>query len=124
MTRSKMLDQLLLLLAAIAVIIGMLWLIDFMEKRAVSESIGFFVLANLLVLFGITWSGVVWFRRTPRLWMFRGAWIVVHAAIALVWAYLGRRVELGVLILALKPFVHYKIGMRRLRRLNDWRANA
>jgi hypothetical protein len=114
MAKNKTLDQLLLLFSAVLFIVGLLWLIGFLENRRVPESTGFFLVANLIVLLGLTWNGVAWFSRTPRFWVFQMSWILVHTVVAVAWAYSGYWVELCVLALPLECYLHYRVGKSRV----------
>ena len=116
MSRNKALDQLLLLAAAVALIAGIFWLIDFMEGRGASERMGFFILTCVLVAFITTWNGVAWFRRTPRFWLFHTVWIVLHTVISITWAYSGKWVELCVVTAPLESYLYYRLGKYRLQR--------
>jgi len=113
MSRSKNLDQLLLFLAALAVISVLFLLIELMDRRGVSERIGFFVILSISLAFILTWYAVVSFRRTPGFWRFYIIWMIAHAAIAVAWAYSGYWIELCVLILPLEAYAYVKIAKYR-----------
>lgn len=114
MAKNKTLDQLFLLFSAVLFIVGLLWLIGFLENRRVPERTGFFLVANLIVLLGLTWNGVAWFGRAPRFWVFQMSWILVHVVVAVAWAYSGYWVELCVVALPLECYIHYRVGKSRL----------
>jgi hypothetical protein len=116
MARNKIVDQLLLLISAVVFICGMLWIINFMQGRSVPERMGFFILMNVIVGFILIWNGVLWFRRTPRFWIFQTLWVALHAAIAFAWASSGWWVELCVLVLPLECYLNFKIAQSLLRR--------
>jgi hypothetical protein len=125
MPRNKNLDQLFLLIAALAVISGLFWLINFMDRRGVSERMGFFVILSISVAFILTWYAVVSFRRTPGFWRFYIIWMIAHAAIAVAWAYSGYWIELCVLVLPLEAYAYVKIAKyRALKSYSDMRLPA
>lgn len=117
MPRSKNLDQLFMLLAALSVISVLFLLIELMDRRGVSETMGFFVIFNISVAFVLTWYAVVSFRRTRGFWNFYIAWMVAHAAIAAAWAYSGYWIELCALVLPIEAYAYGKIAKCRALRL-------
>jgi len=116
MDGKKSLDQLWLLATAVVFIVGVLCLIDFMEKVGVHERVEFYILANVIVCFILTWIGAAWFRRAQRFWFFHAGWIVLHAIVAVAWAFSGRWVELCVFVLPLEAYVYAKVAKYRLQR--------
>jgi hypothetical protein len=110
---SKVRDQGVLLVSAIAFVTIVLWLISLMETKGISEKIGFFCLANLIVTFGLTWQGIVWFRRAPHFWSFQLLWVVAHCCLAAAWARSGYWVELCVFALPLECYIYYRVGKRK-----------
>ena len=117
MTKSKTLDQLILLFTAIVVIIGLMWLVTFLDAHGVSERIGFFIIVNIvLLIFILTWQGYCFFRRTPRFWRFHAGWVLVHVIVSAVWAHSGNRVELCALTAPLEIYLYLRVGRYRFVR--------
>jgi hypothetical protein len=116
MARSKTLDQLFLLFTAIAFIVGLLWLYSFLNRHEFSNKMSFFMGYNALMLFVLTWQGLVLFRRMPRFLLFHGSWVVAHIVIAVIWARSGYLVELCALALPLEAYLYFIISRDRLLR--------
>ena len=116
MARSKTLDQFFLLFTAIAFVVGLLWLYSFLDHRGFSNRMSFFIVYNALMVFVVTWQGLVLFHRTPGFWLFHGSWVVAHIVIATIWARSGYLVELCALVLPLEAYLYYIISRDRLRR--------
>ena len=119
MRRTKLVDQVILLVVALTVIAGLFWLISSMDRRGISERMGFFISANVFLSFILTWNAKVSFGRTPSFWAHHVIWMSIHAVIAVVWAYSGFWIELCVVLLPLEAYVYYKVTNYRLRRLAD-----
>ena len=114
--RSKVLDQLLLLVAGLVMSAGAFWVWPFMERRGIPDRMGFFILMNLGLGFILTWQGVTFFRRTPGFWLFHSCWAIVHIFAYGVWGYSGRRIELCVVTLPLEAYWYWRIAKDRLLR--------
>jgi hypothetical protein len=115
-TRSKALDQLFLLLAAMAFTVVGYWLWSFMEHHGIPDRMGFFIAMNLTEVFILTWQGVAFFRRTPGFWLFHSYWVLVHILIYVAWGHSGNRIELCVVTLPLEAYWYWYIARNRLLR--------
>lgn len=116
MTRSKTLDQLFLLIAALIFIVVMEGLISFFDARHISEKMGFFLLMNGGAILIIMWQGISGFRRTQGFWSLQTIWIGIHIRVCLLWARSGRGLELVVLTMPLEIYCYLQISKRRLLR--------
>lgn len=116
MTRSKTLDQLFLLIAALIFIVVMEGLISFFDARHISEKMGFFLLMNGGAILIIMWQGISGFRRTQGFWSLQTIWIGIHICVCLLWARSGRGLELVVLTMPLEIYCYLQISKRRLLR--------
>jgi FtsH-binding integral membrane protein len=116
---SKARDQLLLLLAAIALIVGLYWIVSFMENRGIPDKLGFFIVFNILEGIVLTWQAVSSFAHTPRFWLLFGCWAIAHSTAYAVWGYSGYRIEFCVAVLPLEHYLYYRILRSRFRRLPD-----
>ena len=102
MPKSELVDQALLLLVAVALVVGLLWLILFQQHRGISDRVGFFIIYNIGTLLVVTWQGMGMFRRAPGFWMFHGCWVMVHVLACGLWCLSGWRLELCVVTLPLE----------------------
>jgi hypothetical protein len=114
--RSKALDQLLLLVAGLAMSACVFWVWPFMEHRRIPDRMVFFIVFNILAGFVLTWQGVALFRRTPGFWLFNLRWAVIHLCAYGVWGYSGNRIELCALTLPLEAYLYYRIAKDRFLR--------
>src|SRR5579864_4969303 len=119
MPASKARDQLLLLLAAIAIIVGLYWLISFLQHQGAQDRMGFFIVFNLLEGMVLTWQAVSSFRHTPRFWLLFGCWVTAHTIAYAAWGYSGYRIELCVVVLPLEHYGYYRIARSRFRQSSE-----
>ena len=116
MPRNKTLDQLLLLVAGIAMSVALFWVWPFMELRGISNRMGFFIVFNVLGGFVLTWQGVASLRRMPGFWLVHGCWAIAHAFVYGAWAYSGNRIELCAFTLPLEAYWYIRVVRGRFLR--------
>ena len=114
MSTKKLVDQLLLLAAGLAMIAGLYWVTSLMKQYGASDSMVFFVVFNLIVGFILTWQGVALFRDTPGFWLFHGCWAVGHILVYGVWGHWGSRLGFCALTLPLEAYCYYIAARARL----------
>lgn len=116
MPKSKVFDQLLLLLAGIAMSIAGFWFWSFVEHRGISNKMSFFIFFNIGEGFVLTWQAIASFRNTRGFWLMYGCWALAHTIAYVAWGYSGHRIELCVVVLPLEHYLYYRVARYRFRR--------